>query len=137
MESVLRQSYPHFELLIINDGSRDGSLEYLRSLKESRVRVISQQSCGLTATLNRLLEEARSPWLVRLDADDVACPERLALAAAAIERQPAAGMLYSRASHFGHLPAIAAARSTEGSPAGFARSRALDTCSRSFIPAWY
>ncbi len=117
VESVLRQTYPHFELLIINDGSRDGSLEYLRSLKDSRIRIVSQENCGLTATLNRLLEEARTPWLVRLDADDVAGLERLALAADAIERHPAASMFYSRATHYGHVSAIAATRSTEGTPA--------------------
>jgi glycosyltransferase involved in cell wall biosynthesis len=117
VESVLRQTYPHFELLIINDGSSDGSMDYLRSLKNERIRIVSQEHRGLTATLNRLLEEARAPWLARLDGDDVACPERLAVAADAIQRQPAAGMFYSRASHVGHFPAIAAVRSTEGSPA--------------------
>jgi glycosyltransferase involved in cell wall biosynthesis len=117
VESVLRQTYPHFELLIVNDGSRDGSLQYLRSLSDPRLRILSQENRGLTATLNRMLQEAHAPWLARLDADDVACPERLALVAAALERQPAAGMFYSRASHYGHPRAIAAARSTEGSPA--------------------
>jgi glycosyltransferase involved in cell wall biosynthesis len=117
VESVLQQTYPHFELLIINDGSRDGSLEYLRSLQDPRVRIVSQENRGLTATLNRLLEEARASWLVRLDADDVACPERLALVAGALERHPAAGLFYSRAEHYGHASAIAAARSTEGTPA--------------------
>lgn len=117
VESALRQTYPHFELLIINDGSRDGSLEYLRTLQDPRIRIVSQENRGLTATLNRMLEEARAPWLVRLDADDVACPERLALVGGAIERNPAAGMFYSRASHYGHLSKIAPARSTEGTPA--------------------
>ncbi|MGO9208895.1 MAG: glycosyltransferase family 2 protein [Terriglobales bacterium] len=117
VESVLRQTYPHFELLIINDGSRDGSLEYLRSLQDPRIRIVSQENRGLTATLNRMLEEARAPWLVRLDADDVASPERLALVAGGLERHPAAGMLYSRAKHYGHVSAMAAARSTEGTPA--------------------
>ncbi|MFZ3210274.1 MAG: glycosyltransferase family A protein [Terriglobales bacterium] len=116
LESVLRQTYPHFELLIINDGSRDESLEYLRSLQDPRIRIVSQENRGLTATLNRLLEEARAPWLVRLDADDVASPERLALVAGALERHPAAGMFYSRARHCGHVGALAAARSTEGTP---------------------
>jgi len=117
VESVLRQTYPRFELLIINDGSRDGSLEYLRSLKDPRIRIVSQENRGLTATLNRLLEEAHASWLVRLDADDVACRERLALVAGALERHPAAGMFYSRAEHYGNASAIAAARSTEGTPA--------------------
>ena len=116
VESALRQTYPHFELLIVNDGSRDGSLEYLRSLQDSRVRIISQDNRGLTATLNRLLEEAHAPWLARLDADDVACPERLVW-----PQQRSNGSLlldvHSRAAHCGHHPTIAAARSTEGSPA--------------------
>jgi len=117
VESVLRQTYPRFELLIINDGSRDGSLEYLRSLQDPRIRIVSQENRGLTATLNRMLEEGRAPWLVRLDADDVASPERLALVAGGLERHPAAGMFYSRAEHYGNASAIAAASSTEGNPA--------------------
>jgi len=117
VESVLRQTYPHFELLAINDGSRDGSLEYLCSVRDPRIRVICQKNRGVTATLNRLLEEAHAPWLVRLDADDVAHPERLALVAEAIKRHPAAGMFYSRADHYGHASAIAPARSTEGTTA--------------------
>jgi len=117
VDSVLQQTYPHFELLIINDGSRDGSLEYLRSLQDSRIRIVSQENRGLTFTLNRLLEEARAQWLVRLDADDVARPERLEAVAQAVEQQPAAGMFYSRASHYGHVRTISASRCTEGTPA--------------------
>src|SRR4051812_48654504 len=79
LESVWRQTNPHFKVLVIDDGSTDDSLQYLRSIKDSRLNVISQPNRGLPATLNRLLGEARTPWLVRLDADDTACPERLAL----------------------------------------------------------
>ena len=115
--SVLGQTYPHCELLAINDGSRDGSLEYLRSIRDPRIRIICQNNRGITFTLNQLLVEARAPWLVRLDADDVAHPERLALVAEATERRPGAGMFYSRADHYGHASMVAAARSSEGTPA--------------------
>ena len=117
VESVLRQVYPHFELLVINDGSSDASLEYLYSVRDPRIRIICQKNRGITAALNRLLEEARAPWLVRLDADDVAHPERLALVAEAIKRHPAGGMFYSRADHYGHARMMAPARASEGTPA--------------------
>ncbi|HYY68732.1 MAG TPA: glycosyltransferase family 2 protein [Terriglobales bacterium] len=117
LDSVLGQTYPYFELLVINDGSRDGSLEYLRSLSDPRLRIIAQENRGLTATLNRMLEDARAPWLVRLDADDVCCPERLATILGALELHPGAGMFYSRACLYGHPRSMASARATEGTPA--------------------
>lgn len=114
--SILSQSFRDFELLVINDGSRDGSWEYLRSLNDPRIRLISQPNKGLTATLNQMLEEARTRWLVRLDADDVSRPDRLAIAADAIAKNPHAGMFYSRAAHHNHPGVINQSRSTEGSP---------------------
>ena len=99
VESILSQTFDDYELLIINDGSTDGSWEYLKSLRNRRLRLISQENRGLTTTLNRMLGEARAPWLVRLDADDVACPNRLELVAENINRRPESGMFYSRARH--------------------------------------
>jgi glycosyltransferase involved in cell wall biosynthesis len=116
IESILRQSFDGFELLVINDGSTDGSWEYLQSLKDPRVRLISQPNQGLTATLNRMLEEARAPWLVRLDADDVSRNDRLAVAADAARKHPDAGMFYSRAALYQHVGITAQSPSTEGSP---------------------
>ncbi len=116
LDSVLRQTYRDFELLVINDGSSDASLEYLRSVRDPRLRVISQPNAGLTATLNRMLSEASAPWLVRLDADDIACQDRLAWVAEAIHKSPDAGMFFSRAVHHGHARAIAGTRSSEGDP---------------------
>lgn len=116
LESVLRQTYPHFEVVVVNDGSTDGSLEYLQSVRDPRVRVISQTNSGITTALNRALQEARTPWLVRLDADDVAHPERLALLSEAIERYPNAGMFYSDAENYRHSRAISKLRTTQGSP---------------------
>jgi glycosyltransferase involved in cell wall biosynthesis len=116
LQSVLQQTYPNFEVVVINDGSTDESLEYLRSIRDPRLRVISQPNRGITAALNRALAEARTPWLVRLDADDIACPDRLALLAEAIQQYPDAGMFYSDADNYRHTRVISKLRTTRGTP---------------------
>jgi len=76
--------------------------------------VISQANRGITAALNRALAEARTPWLVRLDADDIARPDRLALLSEAIQKHPDAGMFYSDAENYRHSRAISKLRTTRG-----------------------
>jgi hypothetical protein len=100
VESILNQTYENFELLIINDGSTDDSLEYLRSIHDRRLRLIHQENRGLTATLNRMLAEANSPWLVRQDADDVSFPRRLERVVESIYKYPGAGMFCSLAEYY-------------------------------------
>jgi hypothetical protein len=115
MESILRQTYADFEILIINDGSQDGSLEYLESLRDARIRILSQPNQGLTATLNRMLREVRTPWLVRQDADDVSYPQRLARIAHCAGRYPDAGMFYSLADYY-PSSSVGQFRSSKGTP---------------------
>ena len=115
MDSILRQSYAHFEILVINDGSSDGSLEYLKSLRDPRLRLLSQSNQGLTATLNRMLSEARTPWLVRQDADDVSYPHRLSRISEYIAKHPEAGMFYSLADYYPSA-SIGRFRSSRGTP---------------------
>ncbi len=55
VDSILSQAFDDYELLVINDGSTDGSWEYLKSLRNQRLRLISQENRGLTTTLNRML----------------------------------------------------------------------------------
>lgn len=99
IDSLLRQSYRDFELLAIDDGSTDGSLEYLLKIKDSRLRLITQSNQGLSVTLNRMLREASGAWLVRQDADDIAYPQRMSLVADAVQRCPDAGMFYTLADY--------------------------------------
>jgi glycosyltransferase involved in cell wall biosynthesis len=77
VESVLRQTYEDFRFLIIDDGSTDGSADYLQSLKDSRLRVIVRENRGLGNTLNQLFAESRTEYVARMDADDVSAPHRL------------------------------------------------------------
>lgn len=77
VESILGQSFSDFQLLIIDDGSTDGSAVHLAALSDPRVTVVSQENRGLGTTLNRSLELCETEFYARMDADDVAHRERL------------------------------------------------------------
>ena len=116
LESILGQSFTDFRVLVIVDGSDDGSLEYLRSVRDARVRIVEQQHCGITFTLNRMLRECGTPWLVRQDADDLATPNRLATIVAAIREHEDAGMFYSNAAYYPQRKSVGLYRCTRGTP---------------------
>ena len=78
VRSILAQTFADFELIIIDDGSTDGSRAILEDLAagDSRIRLVSRENRGLVATLNELMGMARADLVARMDADDVAIPER-------------------------------------------------------------
>lgn len=76
--SILRQTFPEFELLVVNDGSTDGTASILRSCTDCRLTVIENDgNLGVIASLNKGLEAARGEFVARMDADDIANPQRL------------------------------------------------------------
>lgn len=95
--SVLSQTFADFELVVVDDGSGDGTAAYLASLGDPRVRVRRQEPAGLTASLNRALALSRASLVARLDADDLAVPERLARQVAFLDAHPGVGLLGSAA----------------------------------------
>jgi glycosyltransferase involved in cell wall biosynthesis len=116
IESLLEQSAWAFEILVIVDGANDGSAEYLRSIQDPRLRVITQPNQGVTKTLNRMLRECRTPWLIRQDADDISYPRRIERLIAAIAEHPNAGMFYSLANYHPAFRALGHFRCSRGSP---------------------
>jgi glycosyltransferase involved in cell wall biosynthesis len=116
VESLLRQTSGDFEILAIVDGGTDGSLAYLQGVGDARLRVLEQPHAGVTATLNRLLSETRTRWMVRQDADDVSYPRRLEKLQEAIGRYPEAGLVYSLADYHPRERCAGRFRCSRGTP---------------------
>jgi glycosyltransferase involved in cell wall biosynthesis len=79
IRSVFAQTHTAWELLLVDDGSTDGSLEIARSVRDPRVRVLSDgKNVRLPARLNQITAEASGTVVARMDADDLMSPRRLA-----------------------------------------------------------
>ena len=79
IESILNQTYKNFEFIIINDGSKDNSIDTLleHQVRDPRIVVVNQNNVGLTRSLNRAIELSRCEYIARQDADDISLPTRL------------------------------------------------------------
>lgn len=90
IESVLSQTFGDFELLIVDDGSTDGSSDVVRSYDDPRIRlVVSATNQGIPRTRNLGLELARGEYLANADSDDWSHPQRLARQVAFLDAHPA------------------------------------------------
>jgi glycosyltransferase involved in cell wall biosynthesis len=96
--SILAQSFTDFELLVIDDGSTDGSLRILKSFAERdpRVRIVSRPNTGIAGALNDAIQHARGEFFARMDADDVSLPERFEKQVAFLREHPDCVLLGSR-----------------------------------------
>lgn len=85
--SILQQTIADWELIIIDDGSSDGSSESIGDIQDLRVRVLADGlNRGLAARLNEAIDLARGRYLARMDQDDISYPERLARQLAMLEQ---------------------------------------------------
>jgi glycosyltransferase involved in cell wall biosynthesis len=117
VNALLSQTARNFEILAIVQDCQDGSMEYMDSLRDPRLRIIRQPNPGLTPALNRMLREIHTPWLVRQDTDDIPYPHRIEELLDNISKYPEAGIFYSLAEYYPPDKAIGLFRASRGTPA--------------------
>jgi hypothetical protein len=93
--SVQRQTFEDFELIVIDDGSTDGTPEWLRNIRDDRLRVFSYPNGGLAAARNRGIARARGEFISFIDSDDLWTPDKLAMQLEALRQRPQAAIAYS------------------------------------------
>jgi glycosyltransferase involved in cell wall biosynthesis len=104
LESVIRQNFSDYEILVIDDCSTDDSLQRIRrhEARSPLIRVIAHPTnCGLAATLNEGLEAARGEYIARMDQDDESLPERVATQVPFLDANPNVAVVGSYVYHMG------------------------------------
>jgi len=94
--SVFKQSYKEFELLIIDDGSPDKTVEICQQFTDSRIKIISQKNRGLAGARNTGIRHAQGEYLALLDGDDLWLPEKLEKHVEHLDNSPSVGISFSR-----------------------------------------
>lgn len=87
LDSILRQTYQNWELIAVDDGSKDGSMEILKSYekRDNRIHIISKENEGVSIARNIALEHAHGDYIYFVDSDDIVMPEGLMILVKAME----------------------------------------------------
>lgn len=107
MDSILNGSYTDFELIAVDDKSTDESLALLKTITDSRLRIIElPQNLGPAGAANAAIDAANGEYIVRMDADDIAVPERIAVQIAFMDNHPEVGASGGQMQLFGEEHSI-------------------------------
>lgn len=95
IKSVQKQTFSDWELIVINDGSTDGTIQLVNEINDSRLKVFSYENGGLSVARNRGITNAKGEFIAFLDADDLWTPDKLELQLEVLRKNPEAGVAYS------------------------------------------
>ncbi|NET06155.1 MAG: glycosyltransferase [Merismopedia sp. SIO2A8] len=95
IQSIQAQTFSDFELIVINDGSTDGTLDLLSQITDPRLKVFSYDNGGLPVARNRGIIQSSGEFISFIDADDLWKPDKLELQLEALKQHPEAGVAYS------------------------------------------
>ncbi len=95
LDSVLKQTFSDFEVLIINDGSTDNIMQWASEITDSRIKLISQLNQGVSVARNTGIENAQGEYIVFLDADDLWEPTKLEKQVCCLDNKPEVGLVYT------------------------------------------
>ncbi|MDZ8224906.1 MULTISPECIES: glycosyltransferase family A protein [unclassified Nostoc] len=95
LDSVLKQRFTDFEVLIINDGSTDSIVTWVSKITDYRVKLISQENQGLSAARNTGIVHAQGEYVAFLDADDLWEPTKLEKQVHCLDSKPEVGLVYT------------------------------------------
>lgn len=96
IKSVLSQTYENFEIIIVDDGSPDNSIEVCKLFKDSRIKIIRQKNKGLAGARNTGIRHAQGDYLAFIDADDMWLPEKLEKHVLHLDNSSKVGISFSR-----------------------------------------
>jgi glycosyltransferase involved in cell wall biosynthesis len=106
LDSVFAQTWKNWEVVIVNDGSSDGTARVLDSIDHPSVRVIHQENRGLPEARNAGVRASRGEYFLPLDADDLIHPELIEACARVLLAEPALGFCYTDLRTFGEETAV-------------------------------